>query len=44
MINLVDAIIILVLLMGAVIGFKKGVIKSVVSFFGMILVIFLFLI
>ncbi len=41
MINLVDAIIILVLLMGAVIGFKKGVIKSVVSFFGMILVILL---
>lgn len=38
MLSVVDAIIILFLLMGAVLGFKKGVIKSVVSFVGTILV------
>lgn len=41
MTNVIDAIIILFLLMGAVVGFKKGVIKSVVSFVGMILVLVL---
>lgn len=41
MLSVVDAIIILFLLMGAVIGFKKGVIKSVVSFVGTILVLVL---
>lgn len=39
MLNIVDSIIILALLMGAVIGFKKGIIKSVVSFVGTIIVI-----
>lgn len=41
MLSVIDAIIILFLLMGAVIGFKKGVIKSVVSFVGTILVLVL---
>ena len=39
--NIIDVIILLFLLMGAVIGFKKGVIKSVVSFVGTILVLVL---
>ena len=38
MLSVIDAVIILFLLLGAVIGFKKGVIKSVVSFVGTILV------
>ncbi len=41
MLCIVDAIIILFLLMGAVLGFKKGVIKSIVSFVGTILVLVL---
>ena len=41
MLSVVDAVIILFLLMGAVIGFKKGVIKSVVSFVGTIIVLVL---
>lgn len=41
MLSIVDAIIILFLLMGAVVGFKKGVIKSVVAFAGTILVLVL---
>lgn len=39
--NVIDAVIFLFLLMGIVIGFKKGVIKSVVSFVGTILVLVL---
>jgi len=39
MITIVDTIIILFLLMGAAIGFKRGVIKSATMFIGMILVI-----
>lgn len=41
MLSIVDVIIILFLLMGAIVGFKKGVIKSVVSFVGTILVLVL---
>lgn len=41
MLNVIDAVILLFLLMGAVLGFKKGVIKSVVSFVGTILVVVL---
>lgn len=41
MLSVIDAIIILFLLMGALIGFKKGVIKSVVSLVGTILVLVL---
>lgn len=37
----IDVIIVLVLLMGAVIGFKRGVIKSAVTFIGAIIVIVL---
>ncbi len=37
----IDVIIVLVLLMGAVIGFKRGVIKSAVTFIGAIIVIIL---
>lgn len=37
--NVVDVIILIFLLFGAVIGFKKGVIKSAVSFIGTLLVI-----
>ena len=39
--NIMDAVIILVLLAGAVIGFKRGIIRSVVTFAGTILVIIL---
>lgn len=39
--NTVDVIVLLVLLMGAAIGFKKGVFKSAVTFIGSILVIVL---
>lgn len=39
MLTIVDAIIILFLLMGAAIGFKRGVIKSATMFIGMIIVI-----
>ncbi len=39
--GIIDAVIILFLLLGAVIGFKKGVIKSVVSFVGTILILLL---
>ncbi len=39
MLTIVDVIIILFLLMGAAIGFKRGVIKSATMFIGMILVI-----
>ncbi len=41
MLSIIDAIIILFLLMGALVGFKKGVIKSVVSLVGTILVLVL---
>lgn len=41
MFNIIDAVIILFLLMGAVVGFKKGVIKSVVTFVGTIVVLIL---
>ena len=41
MVSIVDAIIIVLLLFGALIGFKRGVIKSTVSFFGTLLVIIL---
>lgn len=44
MVSLLDAFIILFLLVGAVIGFKKGLIKSVVSLVGTILVVVLSLI
>ncbi len=39
--SVIDAVIILFLLMGAIIGFKKGIIKSIVSFVGTILVVIL---
>lgn len=39
--NIIDVVIVLFLLSGAVIGFKKGIIKSVVSFVGTILVLVL---
>lgn len=39
--NVIDAVILLFLLWGAVLGFKKGVIKSVVSLVGTILVVVL---
>lgn len=39
--NIIDAIIILLLLLGAVSGFKKGVIKALTSFFGLVIVIIL---
>ena len=41
MLNLIDAIIFLFLFLGVIVGFKKGVIKSLVSFVGTILVLFL---
>ena len=41
MVSTVDAIIIVLLLFGALVGFKRGVIKSTVSFFGTLLVIIL---
>ncbi len=41
MVNIVDAVILLLLLMGTLVGFKKGVIKSVVSFVGTIIVVVL---
>ncbi len=41
MVSIIDAIIIILLLFGAIFGFKAGVIKSAVSFFGTLLVIFL---
>lgn len=41
MLSIIDVVIILFLLMGAVVGFKKGVIKSIVSFVGTILVLIL---
>lgn len=39
--NIIDVVILLFLLSGAVVGFKKGIIKSVVSFVGTILVLVL---
>ncbi len=39
--NIIDVVIFLMLLCGAVVGFKKGVIKSVISFVGTIIVIVL---
>lgn len=39
--NIIDAIIILMLLLGAVSGFKKGVIKTLTSFVGLVIVIML---
>ena len=39
--SIIDAVIILFLLLGAVLGFKKGVIQSVVSFAGTILIVIL---
>ena len=41
MISIVDSIILILLLFGAIIGFKTGVIKSAVSFLGTILIIYL---
>lgn len=41
MVNIVDAVVLLLLLCGAVLGFKRGIIKSAVSFFGTLLVIVL---
>lgn len=41
MLSIVDVIILLFLLLGAILGFKKGIIKSVVSFVGTILVVVL---
>ena len=41
MLNILDAVIILMLLLGAVLGFKRGIIKSAVMFGGAILVIVL---
>lgn len=41
MLSIVDSIIVLCLLTGTVLGFKKGFIKSIVSFVGMILVFIL---
>ena len=41
MISIIDAIIIILLLFGAVFGFRAGVIKSAVSFLGTLLIIFL---
>lgn len=40
-VNIIDVVILLFLLSGAVVGFKKGIIKSVVSFVGTILVLVL---
>lgn len=37
--NIVDAVIILLLLMGAVVGFKQGAIKKTVSFVGLLIII-----
>jgi len=39
--NIIDAIIILTLLMGAVLGFKRGAIKTLVSFIGLIIALIL---
>ena len=41
MVSIIDAIIIILLLFGAVFGFRAGVIKSAVSFLGTLLIIFL---
>lgn len=41
MLNIMDAVIVLFLLAGAVIGFKRGIIQSAVMFFGTIIVIVL---
>ena len=41
MVSIIDAIIIILLLFGAVVGFKAGVIKSAVYFLGTLLIIFL---
>ena len=40
MVSIIDAIIIILLLFGAVFGFRAGVIKSAVSFLGTLLIIF----
>lgn len=40
MVSIIDSIIIILLLLGAVVGFKAGVIKSAVSFLGTLLIIF----
>ena len=39
--NIVDAIIILIILLGGVIGFKEGIIKKLTSVIGLILVVIL---
>lgn len=39
--NIIDSVLILFLLFGAVLGFKRGVIKSVISFVGIIIVVLL---
>ena len=39
--NIIDAVIILFLLLGAVVGFKQGVLKKTVSFAGLLLIIIL---
>ena len=39
--NIVDAVIILFLLLGTVIGFKQGVLKKTVSYIGLIVIIIL---
>ncbi|MDD5836491.1 MAG: CvpA family protein [bacterium] len=41
MVSIIDSIIIILLLLGALVGFKAGVIKSAVSFLGTLLIIFL---
>lgn len=41
MVSIIDSIIIILLLLGTVVGFKAGVIKSAVSFLGTLLIIFL---
>ena len=40
-INLIDAIILLIILLGGVIGFKEGVIKKLTSVIGLIIVVIL---
>ena len=39
--NIIDAIIFLIILMGAVVGFKNGVIRQTVSLVGFLLVVIL---
>ena len=39
--NIIDALILLFLLLGAVVGFKQGVLKKTVSFVGLLIIIFI---